>query len=103
MAKREQVITTKAEFNEKYKAYLSEGYYGLAIDLEPVVIILDDIFKSLTKIPEFKFQQIKVKFGKCRFYTNLDSRMLESSVESKINRILVDIEAKKNLSLDSPS
>ena len=36
-----------AYFNEKYKDYLEEGHYGLALEEKSVIKYLDDIFKDL--------------------------------------------------------
>lgn len=62
---------TVDEFNEKYKEYLEEGYYGLDIGIPSVIKYLDEMFEGLIKIPGFKYTQIKEKFGLSRFYTNL--------------------------------
>lgn len=62
---------TAEEFNEKYKDYLEEGHYGLDIHYPTIVNYLDEIFQDLIKIPGFQYSQIKLKFNKCRLYTNL--------------------------------
>jgi len=62
---------TAEEFNEKYKDYLEEGHYGLDIHYPAIVNYLDEIFQDLIKIPGFKYSQIKLKFNRCRLYTNL--------------------------------
>lgn len=82
---------TSKEFNEKYKEFLEEGFedQGLSFDSPNCTLFLDDIFKELTMIPGFKYSQIKLKFGDCRFYTTLRSA-LESLIEQKINKILRD-------------
>lgn len=68
--KKHQISTAK-EFNEKYKDFLVEGAYGLDIDDVHVVRYLDKQFQDLILIPDFKYSQIKLKFGTCRFYTDL--------------------------------
>lgn len=84
---------TTQEFNEKYSDYLEEGFYGLAINHTTVVEFLDAIFDSvLTKIPGFKYHQIKTKFGYSRFYTNIESRDFSNMVEQKINEYLKEEE-----------
>lgn len=88
---------TPKEFNEKYKDYLEEHYYGLDISYPSVVNYLDEIFQELIKIPGFKYSQIKLKFNTCRFYTNLFdivpklSHFISYQIENKINT-LVEIE-----------
>ena len=61
---------TAQEFNEKYSDYLEDRFYGLAIDKESVVNYLDVVFEDLIKIPNFKYQQIKLKFNNASFYSN---------------------------------
>ena len=85
-----------SEFNEKYKNYLEEGHYGLAIDIPSVVKYFDEeVFPGLIKIPGFTYSQIKLKFNVCRFYTNIDecaNRFVFSaitySVEEEINKLV---------------
>ena len=92
------------EFNDKYKDYLEEGHYGMDINEPSVLAYVDQIFNDLTKIPEFKYQQVKTKFGLARVYTNLQDimpfagRILEQELEDKINFILkVEYELEKRL------
>ena len=59
---------TTEQFNEKYKDYLEEGHYGLAIGATEFVEWLDKKFEDFIKKPGFKFSQIKAKFGYGRFY-----------------------------------
>lgn len=82
---------TGQEFDEKYKNYVEEGHYGLAIGDSEVIKFLDDIFQDLIKIPGFKFSQIKLKFGMCRFYSNL-SHAMDYMIEDRINIIIKKIE-----------
>ena len=64
---------TTATFNLKYKQYLKEGYYGLAIDNERFIKYLDEVFYNIIfHHPKFKYHQIKNKWGHIRFYSNLD-------------------------------
>jgi hypothetical protein len=82
---------TAEEFNEKYKDYLEEGHYGLDIHYPAIVNYLDEIFQDLIKIPGFKYSQIKLKFNRCRFYTNLHeiipnvSALIDSQIEKEVN------------------
>ena len=82
---------TEQEFDEKYKDYIEEGHYCLAIGDSEVIKFLDDIFQDLIKIPGFKFSQIKLKFGMCRFYSNLESS-LGHLIEERINIIVKKLE-----------
>ena len=62
---------TAKEFNEKYKDYLETGHYGMSIDDPETLEHFDKCFESLTKVNDFKFSQIKLKFGMGRVYTNI--------------------------------
>ena len=84
-----QKVTTSDDFNEKYKDYLEEGHYGLDISIPEVVEKLDEIFQGLIKIPEFKYHQIKSKFGTSRFYTNL-SEVLNVGLDRTISHYVED-------------
>ena len=73
------------EFNLKYKDFIEEGFDGLEFGNEEIVNYLDDQFKEFIKIPNFKFTQIKLKFGMCCFYAdNVNTHI----VEVAINKIL---------------
>lgn len=79
----------KKQFNEKYKEFLTEGFYGLAIQDQEVIDYLDDIFGNvLVYLPNFKYQQIKVKWGYVRFYADVDSTNLLQTIEQKLTSIL---------------
>ena len=93
----------KEEFNNKYKKYIEKGFKGLEFDILEVTEYLDEIFeKELTKIGEFNFAQIKLKFGKARFYSNLNSLFgktgseIEVNIEYMINNIITHIDNNKN-------
>jgi hypothetical protein len=97
-------MRTSKEFNEKYKDYLEEGHYGMDINEPSVLAYVDQIFNDLTKIPGFKFSQVKTKFGLARVYTNLYDmmpfvgRMIDQELEEKINFILkVEFEVENRL------
>lgn len=87
-------MRTVQDFNEKYKDYLEENHYGLAIDIPAITSYIDEIFVDLVKIDGFKYQQIKTKYGLARVYTNLDEllpfvgRIIHQEIEEKINFIL---------------
>ncbi len=97
---------TTAEFNKKYEEYLEEGHYGLDIFIPSVIEYLDkEVFPGLIKIPGFKYEQIKLKFNTCRFYTNLFNctnnfigKTISDKVEEKIdNFVRVYDEVQKEL------
>jgi hypothetical protein len=97
-------MRTNEEFNNKYKEYLEEGHYGMSIQIPSVLAYVDEIFNDLSQIPGFKYQQIKVKFGLARVYTNLDDimpfvgRIINQELEEKINFILkVEYELENRL------
>jgi len=77
---------TTDEFNEKYKDYIEDGHYGLSYEDPRIVGFLDNIFKDLTKIPGFKYSQIKMKFGKARFLSGIGCE-LSYLIEDEINRL----------------
>lgn len=57
------------DFNNKWKSYLCEGFYGLDIDNKDVISYLDTEFEKEIKInPDFPYKQIKMKAGTCRIY-----------------------------------
>jgi len=82
---------TAEDFNKKYSDYLETGHYGLAIDNEDVINYLDKVFEDkLINIPNFKYSQIKTKFGSARFYCKgiQVPHKLVDEVEENINTIL---------------
>ncbi len=97
-------MRTTTEFNEKYKEFIDDEHYGMDINEPSVLAYVDHIFSDLTKIPGFKFQQVKTKFGLARVYTNLDEllpfvgRIINQELEEKINFILkVEYELENRL------
>lgn len=80
-------METVAEFNTKYKDYLEAGHYGLDIHDKKVIEILDNIFQDLIQIPNFKYAQIKEKWGTITFYSTL-SNYHESAVETLIQKLI---------------
>ena len=75
---------TSSEFNKKWAEFLEEGHYGLALDKPEVVEYLDKEFKSLSKLPDFKFSQIKSKFNSFRFYADGTSAEKRNEIEKMI-------------------
>jgi hypothetical protein len=88
---------TSFEFNEKYKDFLEEGHYGLAINIPEVVNYLDKKFQELIQVPGFKYSQIKLKFNVSRFYC--EPREIDTyEVEKEIDRLVKNFdEAQKDL------
>ena len=78
-------MKTSKEFNEKYKDFLEERYYGLAIENEEVIKYLDEQFQDFIKIPGFKYFQIKTKFNSVRFYSTIENPF---EIEKNILEIL---------------
>jgi hypothetical protein len=79
---------TVKEFNEKWKDYLEEGFYGLQISVPHVIAYLDNIFENeLTKDPNFKYSQIKTKWNWVCFYSNA-SKEVNRKIEAIISEIL---------------
>ena len=85
---------TANEFNEKYKPYIPEGWYGLGFDISEVTDYLDKEMEDLILIPGFELHQIKLKFNMARFYfeTNWKDKSLEGvlmfKIESRINELV---------------
>lgn len=85
---------TYKEFNEKYKDYLETGHYGLGIDILEFTEWLDNKFQEFIKTPNFKYSQIKAKFGMGRFYCEgLDQDSIYE-VEQKITELCKLIDKK---------
>ncbi len=81
-------------FLKKYGAYISKGHYGFSIGTPTVPVwnqILDEILEICVLADyHFEIQQIKMKFGGIRFYT--ESNVIEdiNEVESWIENTLYD-------------
>lgn len=92
---------TPSEFNEKYKKYLDKGHYGLDINIPNIIHYLDEIFEqTLTKLPNFKYQQIKIKWDCVCFYSNAGFA-ISRLIENKLNDLKFDYEAKEKLEQES--
>jgi hypothetical protein len=94
---------TAREFNEKYKLYIPEGWYGLGFDISEVTNYLDKVMEDLVMIPGFELHQVKLKFNMARFYfeTNWKNKGLEAElqykIEGEINKLVKeDSEVGKN-------
>ena len=92
---------TRQEFNEKYKQWIPQGWGGLEFDMPKVTEHVDLIMQDMVRIPGFELHQIKLKFGKARFYfdTKLFNKWLEHAimlrVEERINE-LVETQEKED-------
>ena len=89
---------TQKEFNEKYKQYIPEGWFGLEFDIPKVTEYLDSIMEDgLLNLPGFEIHQIKLKFGMCRFYfeTALPNKkmqfIIEMGIEQEVNNIIKNL------------
>jgi len=85
------------EFNGKYGNFLEEGHYGLAIDIPDIVDFLNEIFKDLVRIHDFKYMQIKVKFGYARFYAKGITADMTYMIENRLNQILKVYEEEQEI------
>jgi len=74
------------EFNNKWKDYIEEGFGGSETDNEDVNSYLDSQFtKEIEVNPDFKFNQIKWKFGSIRIYANTKKKYdWENNINSNL-------------------
>ncbi len=79
---------TSKEFNDKYIKYLESGFDGMEIEHSGIIELCDEHFKDWIKIPEFKYYQIKTKFGTSRVYCD---EVNTFELEAKIDKILKDM------------
>jgi len=82
-----QILKSSKEFNEKYKDFLEENYYGCSLDLPEALEYLDVKFQEFVKRPDFKYHQIKSKWNYFCFYAKGLSNEERSEVELELNRI----------------
>jgi len=93
---------TSNEFNEKYKPYIPEGWYGLGFNIPEVTDYLDKVMEELIMIPGFELHQVKLKFNMARFYfeTNWKEKGLEAAlmvkIESEINKLVKEHDNKNS-------
>lgn len=86
---------TQREFNEKYKPFTKEGFHNpMQISTIEVIKFVDDIVSQLVGIPGFHIIQIKVKYGRARFYSSM-SNTFNFMVEKEIDRIFNRLEQSK--------
>lgn len=75
------------EFNKKFKDYIEEGYQGLCFDIPECTEYLNKILTHIIeKQPDFKLRQIKGKFNRYCFYSNLPI-MTENEITKKLLEI----------------
>lgn len=80
---------TTEEFNKKYNNFLGEGHYGMDITYPSVINYVDKEFsKEVENNKDFRYYQIKLKFGRARVYTN--NNTLSNILEERINEIIDD-------------
>lgn len=92
---------TADEFNEKYKDYLEEGHYGLDINNPTVITMLDKFFTGwIEDSIDFKYTQIKLKFGTARAYiTGIDQKTIET-IERAIDVLVSRKDEEKEKELE---
>ena len=78
---------TTDQFNEKYKDFLEEGHYGLALIGDEAIAYLDEKFQEFIKRPDFKYSQIKSKFNFFCFYADGITAEEQTEVEDKLKQI----------------
>ena len=79
---------TNQEFNEKYKNYLEKGWGGMEAGNSKLIDWFDKLFTSILikENKDFKYQQIKIKFGYVIFYSSL-RRNQQKIIESTANKV----------------
>lgn len=100
---------TAKEFNEKYKEFIQTQTYknkqgvevvqtfdGLSIGIPSVVEFLDNLFEEITKIPGFRYSQIKLKFNMARVYTN-SCGTLNYLIEDKIDQLVKEFDKQHGI------
>ncbi len=80
-------MMTSEEFNLKYKNYLEDGFYGLALNNEKAIQYLDEKFQEFVKRPDFKYSQIKSKFNSFCFYADGISAEEQYEIEDDLAKI----------------
>ena len=67
---------TSKEFNIKWNHLLVVGCYGADIDDPNILNYFDKVFENeINCNPNFRWRQIKIKFGLCRVYCNSSNRI----------------------------
>lgn len=83
---------TAEQFNDKWDRFLPDGWYGMDLNDEKAIEVVDKHFEDeFQHIEGFQFYQIKMKWGSSRVYTNLGTLFndvgleMEQYVENIIN------------------
>ena len=90
------------DFNQKYKQYIPNDWYGLGFNIPEVTDYLDGVMEDLILIPGFELHQVKLKFNMARFYfeTRWKDKSLETEleikIENQINKLVKQHDEKKN-------
>ena len=89
---------TAQQFNEKYKQYIPDGWYGLSFNTPPITEYLDILMEDLIKIPGFELHQVKLKFGMARFYfeTGFKRKILDAIIQAEIEATINELEKQYN-------
>ena len=78
---------TTNEFNEKYKDFLAERHYGLALFKPEAIAYLDEKFQEFIQRPDFKYYQIKSEWNWFSFFADGITREEQQEVEAKLKEI----------------
>ena len=83
-------INTIQKFDKKWGKHLEKGFYGMEINDPDVILYVDSMFELLNIIDnEFKYSQIKLKFGYSRVYLEkIEHNEISKIIENGINNIL---------------
>ena len=77
------------QFNEVYSEYIPEGYYGLSFyDIGVIRLLVEKFSQYIIEYDNFKFYQLKLKFGVPRLYIDGPSTEEIFDLEDKIAKIL---------------
>lgn len=74
-------------FNRKYRAHIDDGFDGVSIINSAILDFLEEFIPGLIEsYPEFKFAQIKLKWGRVVAHTNLPTE-INNEFEFILNKI----------------